>query len=261
MLFVLTKANSILFAFKNHAWLVFKPKMGTLNLTHLNKMFGMFELMLSLYSRVFVLRVDLFPTEYHANNQFINNFISTQQKQLKEIYGCEISIMCAREQNSSDKEHYHLVILASAHKIRHSKRIVQLLKDAWRKAGGSHLSAPRNCYNIVCRGIKASLVAAIYRASYLTKTHTKELNPKGFANVLFKKPNVTYSVGDTDILLVDPQFSDPLPVLRSKFNDTTDSTSAEQSASMPSVASSASHDDSPAPPAFTLPCDHRQSAS
>ncbi len=219
MCFAITKDNSYLYGYKQHAWNVYLDKQAKLPTKAVNKTFGVFEAMLSRYSKVFVLRVDLHPQSFNQDNQLISQFLSEQQSKLKTRYQCECALICAREQKTSNKEHYHLAIFLSGHEIRHSTGLVESLRNDWNAISGGSMHIPENCYCNVYRGDRRSLVSAVYRVSYLTKRSTKELNPNGCAGLIFRIPQAQKAENhDTDLLLVDPKLSKPITVLHSWFS-------------------------------------------
>jgi len=175
-MFKITERNSSIFAYLNHFYNVYKPKKGDLNKTALNKVFRLCEIMLSYYSRVFIVRIDLHPIGFSADNKvmsiFLNKFISKLEKQ----YQCKVGYFCAREQNKSDKQHYHLALLLSGHKAMLPHKILTQLKNDWIQHCQGSVYFVDKPYYVIYRGDKASIDPAIYRLSYLTKNHTKEHN-------------------------------------------------------------------------------------
>lgn len=213
MRFKITEKNSQLFPYKQHAWHVYADK---LNKKHLTKVFQYIETMLLSYSRVMVLRVDLFPQKFNANNKHIMQCLDKLTQYLSSKYQCKCSYICAREQNSSSREHYHLALLLSRHKIKHPDSLLKLIKHHWLQFDGGSIHIPKNCYYMLIRGIKLSIENAIYRLSYLTKTKSKELNPKGVSDVIFSRLSIPEAInqGCNDILLVDNRYNPPLPRIR-----------------------------------------------
>lgn len=203
--FCITKHNSILFGYKNHAYNVVKPKHKCLIKNIVNTIISDYEIMLSHYKRLLVARIDLHPNQYSSDNKSITQFLKQLQKSLEEKYKCKVIYHCAREQNASEIEHYHLEVMLSAHKIAHSHRLQSLIKTMWEMHANGTVSFVENPYCIAYRGDKASLKSAIYRSSYLAKEHTKELNGKAKGFLSNKHLPATGFDPTTDLMLVDPE--------------------------------------------------------
>ncbi len=205
--FFIAKHNSILFAYKNHAYSIFKPQQKCFKNSVINTIISDYEIMLSHYSRVFVVRIDLHPKHYSADNQAIKRFLKQLTTTLTNQYKSKVIYHCAREQNTSDREHYHLALMLSAHKIKHSERLQSLIKAMWEKHSGGTVAKVDNPYCIVFRGNKASLKHAIYRSSYLAKEHTKELNGKAKGFISNKLQAAKTFDPTNDFMLVDPKIT------------------------------------------------------
>ncbi|MCL1143705.1 YagK/YfjJ domain-containing protein [Shewanella gaetbuli] len=206
MSFCITKHNSTLVAYKNHAYNVYKPKSKTLLPRLVTQVIASCETMLSHYSKVFSVRVDLHPQCYSADNKEICQFLTQQVKKLSKRYNCKVKYLCAREQHQSNIQHYHLALMLSGHKIQHPNKILELIQIDWEKLGGK-VALVDNPFNVMLRGNKASVKHTIYRLTYLAKKATKELN--GTARSLLSNKLQASAVFDDqqDILLVDPNIT------------------------------------------------------
>lgn len=206
MSFCITKYNSTLVAYKNHAYNVYKPKSKALKPRLVTQVIASCETMLSHYSKVFSVRVDLHPQHYSADNKEISQFLTEQVKKLNKRYNCKVKYLCAREQHQSNIQHYHLALMLSGHKIQHPKKILELIQIDWGKLGGK-IALVDNPFNVMLRGNKASIKHAIYRLSYLAKEATKELN-RSVRSLLSNRLKASITFDDTqDILLVDPNIT------------------------------------------------------
>ncbi|MEM6190680.1 YagK/YfjJ domain-containing protein [Shewanella scandinavica] len=87
--------------------------------------------MLSFYSRVLVCRIDLHPGQCSADNQLINQYLKKLTHLLTKHYDCKVLYHCAREQNTSEVEHYHVELMLSGHKINHSEKLLSQAKSMW----------------------------------------------------------------------------------------------------------------------------------
>ena len=202
MSFKITKYNSLIFNYKNHSYEVYKPKSKGQNLKALNKLFHLVESMLSLYSKVCVIRIDLHPNEFSTNNQTFCQFIKQQQKKLSKQYGCTVGYTVTREQLTSSKHHYHLALMLSGHKISHSQKLLNELKQAWEQQQLGTAQLVKHPFYTMKRGDKNTIDPVIYRLSYLTKEHSKELNGKA-RSFIFSKMNTNSLPEIDDTLLVD----------------------------------------------------------
>ncbi|MBO1271961.1 inovirus-type Gp2 protein [Shewanella sp. 4t3-1-2LB] len=205
--FCIGRNNIELFAYKNHAYEVYKSLPMGLSLKALKTIFSDFEIMLSHYSRVLAFRIDLHPKTGSETNQTITSFLKNLLKTLNTKYQCKVIYHCAREQDTADKEHYHLEILLSGHKVKHSAALQILVKTLWENQTLGTVEFIKKPFCIMRRGNKASIKAAIYRSSYLTKERTKDLNgkAKGFISNRLK-PAAGFDPS-TELMLVDPNIT------------------------------------------------------
>lgn len=202
--FCITENNSTQFAYKDHCYHVYKPKTKVFIKKAVNTIISDYEIMLSHYSRVLVTRIDLHPSTYSVDNQVIKQFIEQLTNLLNSEYQSKVVYHCAREQSTSDIEHYHLEVMLSAHKIKHPSRLLTLIKAMWKMHTNGTVSYVDNPFCIVKRGDKSSLKEAIYRSSYLAKEDTKELNDKNKGFLSNKLPPAKNFDPSNDLMLVDP---------------------------------------------------------
>lgn len=216
MVFKITKKNSIFFPYKQHAWQVYSKEGCKPISKYLIKSFKCVEAMLMLYSKVFMVRFDLSPRQFNQNNEHIHNYLNLLIKELSESYKCQCSYICAREQKTSSKEHYHIVIFLSGHKIQYPDSLFKHIKQGWRCFDKGTIHWPKKSYYMLKRGQKHTIEKAIYRLSYLTKTGSKELTPKGVSSVIFSRLSIPEGIshGTNDILLVDANYNPPLSKIR-----------------------------------------------
>ncbi|UML94180.1 YagK/YfjJ domain-containing protein [Shewanella xiamenensis] len=205
--FCINEHNSLLFAYKNHAYHVYKPKLKGLKKSIVNAIISDYEVMLSFYSRVLVCRIDLHPGQCSADNQLINQYLKKLTHLLTKHYDCKVLYHCAREQNTSEVEHYHVELMLSGHKINHSEKLLLLAKSMWEQHSKGTVSFVDNPFCIVLRGDKSSLKEAIYRSSYLAKEHTKELNGRAQGFLKNKLTPIKNFEPETDLMLVDPSIT------------------------------------------------------
>lgn len=205
MSFLITPNNSELIPFKDHSYFVYKTDKG-LNKKAFDRLMVLTEIKLSYYSRVAVLRIDLHPPSFTADNKVITSFLTKQVKAFEKKYSCLVSYYFAREQNTADKQHYHLALFFSGHQVNTPHNISQEIKKNWIAHSQGSIHFVEKPFYMIERGNKRSLKQAIYRLSYLVKNKTKENNGqiKSYGSSRLKYKN---GVPDNDILLVDPEIT------------------------------------------------------
>ncbi len=206
MAFLITKDNSILFPFKTESYPIYKTEKGQNNKA-LIRGITLMEKYISHYSKGAFYRIDVRPLFFTQDNKIISSFLSKQIKIFEKQYCCIVSYFFAREQNSSSKQHYHVALFFSGHKVNHPERISHEIKNNWKIHCSGSVHFVDHPMHIIERGNKRSIEPAIYRLSYLTKNHTKERNGKGASygcsrlkykndipddNFLFVNPEITY---------------------------------------------------------------------
>lgn len=209
MTFKITQYNSKPHAYKNHSYLIHKPKEGGHNKNILKQVFRSVETMLSHYPRVFVVRIDLHPKEFSVNNKMLSEFLKTYNKKLSVQYGSRVEFLVVREQNTSDKQHYHLAVSLNGAKVRSTNKLLPELKGAWEAFSGGSASFVESPSYMMKRGDKLSIDPVVYRLSYFAKTYTKEKNV-GATNYLCTRTKYKESCFediDNDILFVDPNIT------------------------------------------------------
>lgn len=214
MSFLITPSNSELIPFKDHSYLVYKTDKG-LNKKAFDRLMTLIEIKLSYYSRAAVFRIDLSPPSFTPDNKIITSFLAKQVKTFEKKYNCLVSYYFTREQNTSDKQHYHLALFFSGHQVNSPHNISQEIQKNWIAHSQGSIHFVEKSFYMVERGNKLSLEQAIYRLSYLVKNRTKENNVqiKSYGSSRLKYKN---GVPDNDILLVDPEITYRNRQLRTK---------------------------------------------
>jgi len=135
-------------------------------------------------------------------SSFLRKLITKLEKQ----YKCKVGYLCAREQHKSDKQHYHLALLLSGHKIQYSDKLLKQIKTEWELHSQGTAYLVDSPYYMMHRGDKASIDPVVYRLSYLTKNVTKERNKPAHSYLCNEiKLRASYQAEPTnDRLLVDP---------------------------------------------------------
>lgn len=154
-----------------------KKKLG-LHVETLQRIIEQFEIALTKWRRVFVLRFDLHIPFETQDNKHMTAFRKRLFQKLKREYDFkDIGFCWAREYHGKGKgQHYHWVLFLDGDLIRHSSRIRDMVKQAWeRPTGGYHVpTIKRPFYFADSEQVSQN---AIYRISYLAKTRGKGYRP------------------------------------------------------------------------------------
>jgi len=88
-----------------------------------------------------------------------------------------VGFVWAREQEKAKKQHYHLAIFIDGVKIRHSKRLLEVITQKWDESDprNHHKPVVKNPYYFIDN--EKVFKKAIYRLSYLAKTRGKGYRP------------------------------------------------------------------------------------
>ena len=131
------------------------------------------DIAISIHKRLLVHRVDLHTTYYSPNNKIISRFMNRVKQWIGRNYGIDnIGYLWVREQERAKHQHYHLVLLLDGDKIRHPKRLNELIKEKWLPHG--HMPViPRPYYFINKHNHQEKRGDVIYRVSYLAKIRGK----------------------------------------------------------------------------------------
>lgn len=143
----------------------------------LQSMIEQFEIAAQIWRRVFVLRFDLHMDTFTEDNKLISNFRNRLTQKLKRTYGFDQVGFCwAREIERAKSQHYHWVLFLDGKLIRHSSKIIKLIKAAWEDISeGFHVPVISNPFHVVQNQEDAA--KAVYRISYLAKVRGKGYRP------------------------------------------------------------------------------------
>ena len=144
----------------------------------LESIINQFQIAQSKWKRVFVLRLDLHMDIHRRDNSLITGFRKRVFQKLKREYGFkDIGYAWVREQERSKKQHYHFVTFLDGDLIRHSSKIIKIIKQAWEREGS-------NCYMpVIPRPFhfadnEEAVQDMLERVSYLAKTGGKGYRDK-----------------------------------------------------------------------------------
>lgn len=142
------------------------------------KIIDQYQIALSKWHRVFVLRVELHLSHETDNNRVISLFLKRLFQKLKRRYSFkDIGFVWAREYHGKGKgQHYHLALLLDGNKIRYPSKINDIIKTSWERplSGYSLGYIKRPFYLVNNEEVEQK---AIYRLSYLAKTRGKGNRP------------------------------------------------------------------------------------
>jgi len=154
--------------------LIFHPRGGVIKKILLRS-FSQLDTMISYYSKVSVVFLQIHQKEFTDDNKQMALFIKRFQLQLSKIYSCKFGYVWVREQVYAQSQHYHLAIMLSGHLCQSSRGIDQLCKDVWEQINPLNFSfkVRNRIYRIHREGKQHELRAARLRMSYLAKVHSK----------------------------------------------------------------------------------------
>lgn len=140
----------------------------------LHRIIGQLDICYKKWKRVFVLRFDLHLKFFTSDNKIVSRFRKNLGARIERAYGlCEMGYCWCREMEKSKKQHYHFAIFLDGDEIRHSSRIVDIVKECWEAVKvGNTAYFPKKCcfYNITN---DETMAAVVTRLSYLAKSRGK----------------------------------------------------------------------------------------
>lgn len=132
------------------------------------------DAMLSHYSRVLFVRLDIRQREYCGDNTPMSNFCRKLKKHLSRHYQTtRIGHLWVRELEKAEQQHYHLVLMLDGHKVRHPSKLIRRVEAIAEGWDWPRPYTPKNCYYWLERGNEEVYAAAFYRGSYLAKERGK----------------------------------------------------------------------------------------
>lgn len=134
---------------------------------------GQLDAMLACHSRVFVYRFDLRLKEYTEDNKIMSDFVRALRKMLSREYSIKrVGFLWGREQESADRQHYHVALLLDGNKIRHSEKLQGHLIAQAKKFGLS-VGLCEHPYYFIRRTDQATYAECFKRLSYIAKERGK----------------------------------------------------------------------------------------
>ena len=167
-----------------HTWWVNSRGTGLLR-KPLERMIEQVGAMLSIYSKVHLLRFDLRTYSYSETNQLMTKFNRIFHRWITRTYGIKnnrIGFIWCREIETAKQQHYHYVLILDGHSVRHPIRLLDKAQDIWNNQLNGSEFTPKNCYYNLKRDEYNTIQPAIYRISYLAKVRGKGYKPKQTKN-------------------------------------------------------------------------------
>lgn len=141
----------------------------------LHKIIEQLDCGLDIYKRVLLVRFDLHQSEYTENNKRMTQFKKRLFKRLESRYETKaIGYVWVREHEKAKSQHYHWAIWIDGDKVRHSKKLLELIKSIWADMSG-YVPTIANPYYFI--DSSEQRLEAIYRLSYLAKARGKVNRP------------------------------------------------------------------------------------
>ncbi|WP_181388790.1 inovirus-type Gp2 protein [Pseudoalteromonas sp. meg-B1] len=155
--------------------LIVNAKKSGLYTSVLRKIIEQLDCSLELYKRVLLVRFDLHQEHYTKDNERMTKFKKRLFKRLKKKYETNsIGYVWVREHEKPKTQHYHWAIWIDGDKIRHSKKLLPIIKSIWEDMSGTSPTIKNPYYFIDNSEQRAE---AIYRLSYLAKARGKTARP------------------------------------------------------------------------------------
>jgi len=153
----------------------------------LEKTVEQLDAMLSHHCKVMVLRLDLHLHDASDDNKVMSDFIKRLKQHLtrRASKGCHkraslkrLGYVWCREQNKSNKAHYHSAFFVDASKYQKGHTIAQEAIRLWQERDVGLIHIPNQSYRIVRRGDESAYRKSFKRVSYLGKVYSKQLKDK-----------------------------------------------------------------------------------
>lgn len=141
--------------------------------TIIHRTIDQLDICMDKWKRVLVIRFDLHQPFYTGNNKGISRFRKNLNRRLEREYSInEIGYIWAREKEIAKTQHYHFAIYLDGNKIRHSSKILKIIRATWEAMNeNNHMPVIKNPYYFV--DDEQSKQDAVYRISYLAKARGK----------------------------------------------------------------------------------------
>lgn len=163
---------------KNNVTIIRVLKKYQIIRSRMDKLIGLIDSMLFRFQKVFALRFDLHFKEstLEDTNTKLQGFLKLLKYNLRKMYNSPVKIAWSCEKAKSNKHHYHLALFMNGHHVKSEKKIMEIIRDKWKKiAGGNSPYISNADYLIKCTNSEKfwnSLQSLFVRLSYLAKSET-----------------------------------------------------------------------------------------
>jgi len=144
----------------------------------MQKMIEQLSAAIKLHKRLLVVRFDLHSYDFDNNSRKVSLFRKAIIQWIERNYNTQqVGYVWVREQERSKKQHYHFALFIDGNKIRHPKKLLEVIADKWSYTDhhNNHMPVVKNPYYFVDN--EKALSDAIYRISYLAKERSKGHRP------------------------------------------------------------------------------------
>lgn len=178
-----SKKHLAYFRYQGKPHLIFH-KQGGIIPEVLTKSFELVDTMLSYYSKVTAVLIQLHQVQATADNKSLTLMIRRLKDVLKKHYQCEVGYLWVREQNKAESQHYHMIVMLNGHKCQQSKLIDIATQIAWQNLHPDNFSfrVRNRIYRIKRNKDDHESRALRMRLSYMAKKEGKN-HFKSYTNV------------------------------------------------------------------------------
>ena len=182
------------FCYQNEQQLIFYRKSG-IKKEILEQSFKQLDIMMSYYSKVTIILLQLHPDQFTADNDVMTRFLVFFKKRLEKKYKSKIGFIWVREQNTAEAQHYHLAVMINGHKCNNSYTVNEICKEIWEGPMDTNFSYQvKNRIYCIKQYLNdnSELRAVRMRLSYMAKNETKDFTKytKSFGSSRLRKKEV-----------------------------------------------------------------------
>lgn len=172
------KTENPIFKLKRNLYKINCGKNKPIYTHQMKKIIEQVENMLTWHHRVLIVVFDLHVDAFSLTNKKMSALVEKARHYLNKNYAIKRFGYCwCREQNISDKQHYHVAVMLNGSNIRHPQKLLKSLIKIWKDiVPEGMLYTPNNCYYTAKRNNDLEKLKAIYRLSYQAKVWTKDKN-------------------------------------------------------------------------------------
>ncbi|UTV27881.1 YagK/YfjJ domain-containing protein [Photobacterium atrarenae] len=162
------------FPYQEGHHLIFYKKGGIIK-EILNKAFGQLDAMLSHYTKVTVILLQLHQANPTQGSKPLTTMLARLKAKLQKHYGSQVGYFWVREQNKAESQHYHMAIMLNGHKCQRSKLVDIATQTYWENMHPDNFSfrVRNRIYRIRPDDNGSELRATRMRLSYMAKKEGK----------------------------------------------------------------------------------------